>query len=305
MKRIAVYIMNERGAALLVLLAVVLGVALGLAAFHRAEAVIGGVGNVTDSANPHNLSSTSGGIHASTEKRVCIFCHTPHRAMINNSGLINAPLWNHTLSSFSSYVVKSPGQFDNTPGPAGLVNMLSSPGQPDGASKMCLSCHDGTVSVGSVSSQVTPIAMAADACLDASGMIINSVACGAYIGTDLTTKHVVSIPMNDSLIANSSAGCVGGQSTKVVYPWAGVNSQPGSVILRPTNAQYGTTYGVSYPGSGMPANGKYHSGYRYGVQCSTCHDPHYWVNTADQQTTGYKFLVIGFTALCQACHDNC
>src|SRR5204863_10180904 len=44
-------------------------------------------------ASKHDLSASGPGtIKATAESEVCLFCHTPHRA-------VELPLWNHTLSS--------------------------------------------------------------------------------------------------------------------------------------------------------------------------------------------------------------
>lgn len=61
----------------------------------------------------------------------CVFCHTPHNA--NPAEL----LWNHNLSStpFSSYSSST------------LESTVGSPQAKD-VSKLCLSCHDGTIALG-------------------------------------------------------------------------------------------------------------------------------------------------------------
>lgn len=80
----------------------------------------------------HNLSvSGTGTIKAATESESCVFCHTPHGARPS------VPLWNHqtsvaTYSTYSSSTMKA------------TVPL----GQPTGSSKLCLSCHDGTVALG-------------------------------------------------------------------------------------------------------------------------------------------------------------
>jgi predicted CXXCH cytochrome family protein len=89
----------------------------------------------------HNLSvSSPGTIHATTEFDVCIFCHAPHRAYGDG------PLWNHQMSS----AVYKP-YFSST--------LKAAVGQPTGSSRLCLSCHDGTVALGSVHARDTDIAM--------------------------------------------------------------------------------------------------------------------------------------------------
>lgn len=293
-------IRRNRGNLALCAIAVLVGVLSGMLVcgqYFPAEAVIGGTGNLTNTSNPHNLAAGSGGIEAQTETRICVFCHTPHNA-ITDASLINAPLWNHRLST-ATYTLKSAGLYNSGVGIVGIVNLASTPSQPDGESKMCLSCHDGTVAVGDVQSEIGGIDMVASTCLDASGRMIVGGSCPQTIGTDLTAKHVVSIPVNQALIDNSAANCAS-QTTKLKYPWNGPDALPDTVLLRPTKAQFGATYGATYPGAGMPANGKYKSGYNYGVQCSSCHDPHMWSSILN--TEGYKFLVTDFNSLCKACH---
>ncbi|NIQ98101.1 MAG: hypothetical protein GWN87_31070, partial [Desulfuromonadales bacterium] len=74
----------------------------------------------------HNLSvSGPGSIKASVEERICLFCHIPHNASPS------APLWNRKTPA-SSYT------------PYNSTTAKASAGQPNGASLLCLSCHDGT-----------------------------------------------------------------------------------------------------------------------------------------------------------------
>lgn len=89
-------------------------------------AILAGIGSTK-----HNLSITGTGTIKSTEtNRVCVFCHTPH------SSSSNSPLWNRNLNA--GYTLYT------------STTLISSPGQPDGASKLCLSCHDGTIALGEI-----------------------------------------------------------------------------------------------------------------------------------------------------------
>jgi predicted CXXCH cytochrome family protein len=130
------------------------------------------VESIVDS--PHNLSAAGpGAVHALTEEQLCIFCHTPHRAAPIQ------PLWNRYLP-VGAYSVYTSNALDATPG------------QPTGASKLCLSCHDGTIAVGSVVSRSTIIQMAGG---------ITTLSPGASnLGTDLSDDHPISFPY-DSLLA--------------------------------------------------------------------------------------------------------
>lgn len=294
------WVNDNRGNLIVTVLAVILGIFVGLlfhASNYDAEAVIGGVGNVTDTNNPHNFRNGSSGVAAVSMEQVCIFCHTPHRS-ITNTALINGPLWNHTLSE-ATYIVNTAGDyFENAIG--NLTLLTQPPNQPDGTSRMCLSCHDGTLSIGLVQSRDTAIEMDTDPCLDADGSIAST--CNAYIGTDLTTKHVVSIPINDQLKTDSYNDCGGSNTIYIQYPWEALNA---NIVLRPTTTTYAGQPGVDASTAPAPYNGKYRSGYAYGVQCSTCHDPHFWVDTNDDTVQGYKFIVDSFNNLCNACHVQC
>jgi predicted CXXCH cytochrome family protein len=80
----------------------------------------------------HNLSSGGlGELKAGDTSMVCIFCHTTHL------GTAAAPLWNREQGAPVYTLYES-------------STMKSIPGQPDGASKLCLSCHDGTIALGKV-----------------------------------------------------------------------------------------------------------------------------------------------------------
>lgn len=93
----------------------------------------------------HDLSTTGGGtIKSTNQTEICVFCHTPHDAIKNN----NIPLWNHTLSSVTTYGVYTSPTFDG----AGTVADLGAANNATNAavSNLCLSCHDGTVAVNSL-----------------------------------------------------------------------------------------------------------------------------------------------------------
>ncbi|TAL05966.1 MAG: hypothetical protein EPO07_02685 [Verrucomicrobia bacterium] len=127
----------------------------------------------------HNLAvGGPGSVKAVSEKNVCVFCHTVHRA----SGAM--PLWNHTLSSVSNYIVY---------GSARLTSLDVSVPQPNGSSRLCLSCHDGTVALGNVSSGAAQIQMQNG---------VTTMPAGANnLGTDLSRDHPVSFVYDAALAA--------------------------------------------------------------------------------------------------------
>lgn len=126
-------------------------------------------------ASPHDLSASSGGdVRATVEDQICIFCHTPH-----NASPVGA-LWNRALSP-QTYQVYTSRALD------------ANPGQPTGSSKLCLSCHDGTIAVGLVLSRATPIQM--------SGGITTLPPGRTNLGTDLRDDHPISFVYDSTLAA--------------------------------------------------------------------------------------------------------
>ena len=98
--------------------------------------------------------------------RICIWCHAPHHAMVTaDSGGINyLPLWNHEVTTQTYTVYESDfGEGPRASGMAGVGTVGSNEqfadrhllnaadqgqlGQPGGVSRLCLSCHDGSVAV--------------------------------------------------------------------------------------------------------------------------------------------------------------
>ena len=86
------------------------------------------------SSTLHNLSATGSATRkvTSSESQICVFCHTPHGA---NTAV--TPLWNRDLSiaTYSTYDSSS---------------IQADIGPPGDSSKLCLSCHDGTIAIGSL-----------------------------------------------------------------------------------------------------------------------------------------------------------
>ena len=159
-------------------LAVLISGAVGSGATAQPASARGGV-----SSTVHNLSvSGPGAVRAQSETQVCKFCHIPHTAVVNQ------PLWGHVLSDVKGYktakIRKSGGRVENAP-------------QPDGASRLCLSCHDGTVALGEIGRSRRPITMAGAQRLEQGRR--------GYLGTDLSGAHPISIPMPDTTNVDDAA----------------------------------------------------------------------------------------------------
>jgi hypothetical protein len=126
-------------------------------------------------ATLHNLSVTGPGeIKATTETQICKFCHIPHSAVVKQ------PLWGHAMSRVEQYQVPEIRTGHGTrPAP-----------QPDGSSRLCLSCHDGAVALGDVAGEQRPITM--------QGAQYLTPGRPGYIGTDLSGSHPVSFVVQDA-----------------------------------------------------------------------------------------------------------
>ncbi len=123
----------------------------------------------------HNLSvSGPGEVKALTETEVCKFCHVPH------SAVAAVPLWGHALSRVPSYAVPQLHRAQGVTVPAP---------QPDGASRLCLSCHDGTVALGDLGPRRRVVPMAGAQRLERGRK--------GFLGTDLSGSHPVSMVVPD------------------------------------------------------------------------------------------------------------
>jgi len=119
----------------------------------------------------HNLSVTGpGDLKALTETRICVFCHTPHNATPGT------PLWNKAINPINYALYSS-------------STLAAKPWQPNGPTRLCLSCHDGTIALGAVLNPTEGIAM--------TGTIV--AGRSSYFGTVLTGHHPVSFSYYDSL----------------------------------------------------------------------------------------------------------
>ncbi len=231
-----------------------------------------GPGNLT-APNRHNLSATSGNpIRAVSETQICVFCHTPHRA------LTETPLWNKSLSTAQYTVSVKPGS---------TGTQLSSPlNPPDGDSKLCLSCHDGTIPLGNVlnlGGQPTTISMTQQSLPS---------------WTDLSGHHLVSIEYNSALAADKAAQC-GSVQYRLVDP------PPQQPYLQRTRNIYD-------PNCQDPLGCSDPNNWHMGVQCTSCHDAHYDPDPVGRTTAFLRQGIRGsWTSrnytdpLCLTCHTQC
>lgn len=161
--------------------------------------------------------------------QVCVFCHAPHNAESSQ-----APLWNH----------KETSEFFSIKSTIHVKPFLGNVGQPNGISKKCLSCHDGTISIGAVVNTGTSgltEAMEGDIA-NGSRVGVNGLlepTAPGNLGTNLSGGHVISFVYDADLISTLTGG-EGGEFHNIV-------SQADRNSMLDRNLK---------------------------MQCHTCHDPH-------------------------------
>ncbi len=220
-------------------------------------------------ATKHNLSGSLSKwpgnytVKALDEPQICIFCHTPHNASPEY------PLWNHVASAVTNYIPYTSNTLQS-------YDSAGSAPSVDHISKLCLSCHDGTVGVGSVNTRYEDIIMQGSQCVDSSGKLVSGAGCTGYIGTDLSGGHPISIIFDDNLASrrNNHIPIL----SNLNYP---------STIQDPDVKLYPTHGGM-------------------GVQCTSCHDPH--TNKSTQEQDGKQWPPFwrkpSYDEVCLVCHQQ-
>ncbi len=262
----------------------------------------GGTGNTVDAGLMDSQRNDYGA--------VCVYCHTPHGA----SGAINAPLWNHTIST------NAPESFYTTYDELGTISLTQNVSAPGPNSLTCLSCHDGTVGIDSVinmpgagkhqtSQEVGP---QDDGFLDtwdgigggggANHVGLNSTGClvchisgetpdlfpnaqdfrSFVIGQDLRDDHPVGITFPTSGARAAEFNQPGGIRSGLVFFDLNGNARANTDEVR------------LYDTGGGPE-----------VECASCHDPH----GVPSGGAGSQFLPTFLrvtndnSALCRTCHN--
>jgi len=149
-------------------------------------------GTIVGTAHDFSASGFSGG-------EICVVCHTPHHA---DTTVTEAPLWNHELTTQTFAMYTSP------------TLDAAQDAQPTGASKLCLSCHDGATAIDAFGGNVGTIFMG------------GSAAVGA--NDDLTDDHPISITY-DAALATIDQGLHDPTATTVTIGDGGDKTRTGLV----------------------------------------------------------------------------
>ncbi len=185
---------------------------------------------------------------------ICVFCHTPHGANLKAAQEIRAPIWNRNLSTqrYTMYDQVWSKSFE------GKLNT----GQPSGFSRLCLSCHDGTIALGSVinkpgSGGLNDVPFTMQPPTQVTMPVGSGIFTGdtRYLGTNLTNDHAISFVFDSTLAAIDG---------ELVNP----GPPPGKINDPTPLAPLG-----GYQASAKRAEGNT-PGIFDSVQCTSCHNPH-------------------------------
>lgn len=230
---------------------------------HNLSAAADGSGYSHPTAGGGTVPSRN--IKASSETQLCVFCHTPHGAATGAT-----PLWNRKVAGngyTQSYVLYDSSTLD-------AKQVQGSLEQPGGSSKLCLSCHDGTVAIGNVNvlngtSPITnPTNNSTIATTGGPNMPTGSGATTGFtrnLGTNLSNDHPISVSYNDALAFRDGELRTPSANSSLI----GVRTPGNKPKLKLENT--GT------PGANQAQ-----------VQCATCHDPH--IRETDTTKGNQKFL---------------
>jgi len=194
----------------------------------------------------HNLSMYGpGSVKALSTTQVCIFCHTPHNASPSS------PLWNRadTGSTYDIY---------------GAPTVIATMGQPTGSSRLCLSCHDGTIALGSLLTMPgkgsSPGVISMEGVTPEGKMDPTST---AYIGTDLRDDHPVSFKYSLSYPTNPE---IKDPTTLPAELNLDSNGELQCTSCHDPHTEANPNFLAMGYGSGSPL-------------CTACHDKLYWDTT--------------------------
>jgi len=205
----------------------------------------------------HDLNTITG--VTMPQGQICIACHTPHNSTNAINGTVQF-LWNHASPNINtSYTL-----YDGSSG-ATL----------DIESRLCLSCHDGAVSVDSFGSKTGTVSMSSLSFTDVNG---NTIPTGGAVIASLANQHPVGVSYPGATYANTSA------TNHSPITWGTVPSYMKSLS--------GTSLGLT------PAGDIASGDLKAVVSCATCHTPHsnangFFLNMSNANS-----------ALCLTCHNE-
>ena len=219
-------------------LGAVTGIILGLTSGAAWAGVIAGT------AHDFSIQGYSGG-------QICIACHTPHGG---NTTVTDAPLWNHAVTT-ASYTLYSSSTLNAGP--------LA---QPSGVSKLCLSCHDGTVAVDSFGGAA------------GTNFVTGIGAVGSAAQGSLANDHPIGFTYDAALATLD--GSLHNTTNSVTIGTGGTRTRTGTIA------------------SLLLFNGR--------LECASCHDVHNTFTASNGVGGGAPLLRVSKagSAICLTCHNK-
>ena len=203
-------------------------------------------GTITGTAHDLSGQGYAGG-------QICVVCHTPHGG---NTSVTDAPLWNHAVTT-ATYSLYSSSTLNAGP--------LA---QPSGVSKLCLSCHDGTVAIDSFGGATGTNFM----------LGTNKKTVGAAAQGSLANDHPIGFTYDAALV--TADGSLHNTTNSVTIGTGGTRTKTGTIA------------------SLMLFNGR--------LECASCHDVHNTFTANDGTGTGAPLLRVtkAGSAICLTCHNK-
>ena len=224
----------------------------------------------TISTTKHNFQLQTNPVRVAAgqaEDGLCVFCHTPHK------GQASLLLWNHQVST-SNYTWNDVSGGKTTGGTTYPTNLRTW----TGSTAKCLSCHDGTVSIGSLywsDATANPTVQMAGPDVNAAGQLTNTTfRITDATGANLAGNHPVGVPFPYDRVSSTYNGIVSGPDVQL-QEW----------VARPTGVK---VFGAG--GGGAPVPGA------AGIECASCHNPHGTPNRFMLRVTTQA------SQLCLSCH---
>ena len=217
--------------------------------------------------------------------RVCVYCHTPHHAVVMNGGA-NLPLWNHEIADqdqFTAYTWATPNNWNE--GQFQILDPLAGP------SRLCMSCHDGVIGVDQHGEAFDQ--------LNGGGTSVNNIGSTydgqgrANLTRDLSTTHPIGFNYNEIAGFRNSKSKNGDETgTEIVDSSYGYAE---SIVVNNTN-------NGEYNKVTRMVGGKTIADNLYGgdiMTCATCHEVHNKENATQDDYKSKKTYQSGIAGVTQ------
>ena len=221
---------------------------------------------------------------ADTMGRVCVYCHTPHHAVVSQ-GSSNLPLWNHEITADNQFLPYQWATPNNSNGGAfDIFDPVAGP------SRLCMSCHDGSIAI----DEHGPAFAQGGGTKIGDWGTTHDGAGRANLGKDLSNTHPIGFDYNAiAAFRNSKAQNASASASTALNSGAEIvdSSKGYALTITPstTAGQYNTVT--------RNAGGKIIADNLYGgniMTCATCHEVHNKENATQSPYAGGITFPDGF-----------